>query len=424
MSLSVLLRVGSVAVAAAFMAPEGVLAHESAPSVPSVYSAKEAAFDPFTGKISRNKVRLRLLPSLDALILTELDRDTLLNVVDESEEFYAVMPLKDTKAYVYRTYVLDGVVEGSRVNVRLEPALESPVIAQLNSGDRVEGDISALNSKWLEIQPPASTRFYVCKEYVEKVGGPSMIQDLERRSQELDQKLKTAYIHSKKELKKSFPSIDWAGIAAKFKEIAEDYSDFPSQVARGEELLTEMMQAYLQKKVSYLEAQVSTLNYTPFPKDSYDREKDPQRNELYSTAFTEELSDASDISDNKEELEWNFLFDPASMTTKMAAWVPQELALYNSWLEGNPDLTAYQFYQQQAVEQVRLHGLVEPYARVVRNKPGDYLLVHSTSNLPIAYLYSTKINLQEKVGQEVTLYGVKRANNNFAFPAYYIIAIE
>ena len=390
--------------------------------VPQNQGEKEANFDAFTGKISRNKVRLRLLPSLDALILTELDRDALLNVVGETNEFYAVKPLKDTKAYVYRTYILDGVVEGNHVNVRLEPALESPVIAQLNSGDRIDGNISALNSKWLEILPPQSTQFYVCKEYVEKVGGPSMIRDLERRSQEVDQKLKTAYIDSKKELKKNYPSIDWASIALKFNAIAQAYPDFPSQIARSEELLSEMQQAYLQKKLSYLEAKVTALNHQPISNESDFKsiEKAPQRDE--AQVALEDL-DASN-SDNSEELAWDSVFDTSAMSTKMGMWVPQEQNLYNEWIAQNEDATPHQYYQQQAVEQIRLHGLIEPYARVVRNKPGDFLLVHQISNLPIAYLYSTKVNLQEKVGQEVTLYGVKRGNNNFAFPAYYILSAE
>lgn len=134
----------------------------------------------FTGKITRNKVRMRLQPSLDAPILSEFSRDDLLNVVGEAGEFYVILPPKETRAYIFRTFVLDGTVEGNRVNIRLEPALEAPVIAQLNSGDPIDGVVSPLSSKWLEISPPASTRFYVCKEYVEKIGTASMMQQMKK----------------------------------------------------------------------------------------------------------------------------------------------------------------------------------------------------------------------------------------------------
>ncbi|MBA2727993.1 MAG: hypothetical protein H0U49_07460 [Parachlamydiaceae bacterium] len=60
----------------------------------------------------------------------------------------------------------------------------------------------------------------------------------------------------------------------------------------------------------------------------------------------------------------------------------------------------------------------------MKNKPGDFLLLSSISNLPIAYLYSTAVNLQDKLGRIATVQVVKRPNNNFAFPAYYVIFVE
>lgn len=388
----------------------------STPAEPLV----EPAYEPFTGKITRNKVRVRLQPSLDALILTELNRDTLLSIVGEVEEFYAVLPLRDTKAYIFRTLVLDGVVEGNRVNVRLEPALEAPVIAQLNQGDRIEGNISALNSKWFEIAPPATTRFYVCKEYVEKAGGPAMIQELEKRSAEVERQLKRAYAAGKKEMQKRYDSINWEGIANAFNQIIHDYTDFPSQVSQAQNLLAEMQKGYLQKKVSYLEAQVSALNESSAELAT---SKEAAGASPAAAAATPSLIQSGDAQ-LEEEQRWNSIFDSAAMTAKMAAWIPVEKFLYDQWTIEYQKTSPYQFYQQQALEQVHLRGMIEPYARVVRNKPGDYLLVNQASSRPIAYLYSTKVNLQEKVGQEITLYGIKRANNNFAFPAYFILSVE
>ncbi|MGK3946699.1 hypothetical protein ABK046_51100, partial [Streptomyces caeruleatus] len=80
--------------------------------------------------------------------LRELNKDDLLVIVSEKDDFYGIQVPQDIKAFVYRTFVLDNVVEGNHVNIRLEPTLEAPVIAQLNSGERVDGVISPLNSKW------------------------------------------------------------------------------------------------------------------------------------------------------------------------------------------------------------------------------------------------------------------------------------
>src|SRR5262249_24708062 len=87
-----------------------------------------ADFKPFTEKIVRNKVRLRLQPNLESKILREFNKGDLLIVMADKGDFYAVKPPVDFKGFIFRTFVLDNVVEGNRVNVRLEPDLEAIVI--------------------------------------------------------------------------------------------------------------------------------------------------------------------------------------------------------------------------------------------------------------------------------------------------------
>ena len=135
----------------------------------------EKPFTAFTGKVVKNKVRLRLQPSLDSPIIKELPQGEMFIVVGESEDFFAIQPPSGTKAYIFRTYVLDNVVEVNKVNVRLEPNLDSPTIAQLNIGDKIEGTISTQNNKWLEIVPPTTARFFIAKDYVEKIGDASVL---------------------------------------------------------------------------------------------------------------------------------------------------------------------------------------------------------------------------------------------------------
>src|SRR5437868_353843 len=77
--------------------------------------------EPFTGKITKNRVRLRLQPHLDGTILKELSKEALVIVNGAEDEFYAVQPAPDAKGYVFRTYILDGEVVGNHINVRLEP---------------------------------------------------------------------------------------------------------------------------------------------------------------------------------------------------------------------------------------------------------------------------------------------------------------
>lgn len=390
---------------------------------------------PFTGKVTRNKVRLRLQPSLDAPILTELCRDDLLSVVSETDEFYAILPPKETKAYVFRTFVLDNVVEGNRVNVRLEPALESPVIAQLNSGDRVEGVVSPLNSKWLEINPPASTRFYVCKEYVEKIGSPAMLAQLEKRRTEVNALISSALLISDSELHKNYQDINIDAAIANLSTVIKQYSDFPKSVERAKELLSSIQDNYLQKKIAYLESralavesQINLQSSLPLvnPSSSSIMDSDVSSSGSSTDFIARDNTPPDDQSSNqiKRIPDWNQPFDPAAMSVKMTSWIPVERALYDNWNNQQQDRSPREFYEEQFADSVALKGIIESYARTIKNKPGDYLLVSPTTRLPIAYLYSTRIDLQDSIGKEVTLHGLSRPNNNFAFPAYYVISIE
>ena len=106
------------------------LSAESAPSAASTIA-------PFTGKIKGSKVRVRLEAGVDSPVLHELNSGDMVVVTGEQNDFYAIRPPKGVKAFVYRTYIIDDVVEGNRVNIRAEPSLEAPVLAQLNKGDKI-----------------------------------------------------------------------------------------------------------------------------------------------------------------------------------------------------------------------------------------------------------------------------------------------
>jgi len=107
---------------------------------PKVKKSKpKTQFKPFTGKVKGKKVRLRTQPDLDSAVVKELQKGEYLLVVDETDDFWAVEAPSDLKAYVFRSFILDNVVEGNRVNVRLHPSTDAPVISHLNSGDLIQG---------------------------------------------------------------------------------------------------------------------------------------------------------------------------------------------------------------------------------------------------------------------------------------------
>lgn len=330
-------------------------------------------------------------------------------VVAEDDEFFAVLPPEDTKAYIFRTYVLDGVVEGHHVNVRLEPTLDSPVVAQLNTGDSVTGRVSPINSKWLEIVPPETTYFYISKDYIEKVGDANHMAKINKRRDEVNQLLDTAYRASHRDDQRPFEEIDYATIIRKYNDIINNYPEFEQQTGRAKELLVDFKDQYTKKKIAYLEEKSKTFT---------DAESLQKENRRLSHAYKQQQQ-------KLHELEQQVTHKPGKKSKKIISsiWQPQEQIAFEAWQEENGKKTIEEFYADQMDHAMTLKGSVQPYNRNVKNKPGDYILLNSSST-PIAFLYSTEINLQDYVGQEITLQAAPRPNNRFAYPAYFVLTVQ
>lgn len=349
----------------------------------------KAAFAPFTGKVVADKVRLRLQPELDSYVIRELHTNDLVSVIDQEGDFYCISPSEETKAYIFRSFVLDDVVEGNRVNVRLAPDLEAPIIGHHNSGDRVQGKVCASNKKWLEIQPPAGTRFYVAKEYIKFAGSPDLKGKMKQREEAVHQLLEAASLYTKTELEKPFDELDFDKVKQGLLAIIDEYADFPKQVKEAKDILARSQESYLQKRIAYLEekaafASPTTQEHTPSP--------------VSSKSMVEQVSSALNM------------------------WESIEKALYATWAQVHPQKDLTDYYEEQKLVAVTISGVVEAFTSSVKNKPGDFVI--KNKNLPVAYVYSTKVNLKDYVGKKVTLIGSPRSNHNFAFPAYYIHAVE
>lgn len=349
---------------------------------------KKAPFSAFTGKVKGSKVRVRLQPDLSGKILKELLKNDLVSVVDEEGDFWAIQAPEGIKAYVFRSFVLDNVVEGNRVNIRLEPNLEAPVIGHLNSGDKIKSVICPVNNKWLEISPPSQAKFYVAKEFIEHVGGPELKNQLDKRKTTVDQLFEGAALLSKSEMLKSFEEIDFERIRRSYDTIISQFTDFPESVEQAKSILSSLHDAYVEKRISHLESKTAA-----------------------STHPIEEPSTQMRISEA--------LLHP---NDRMKMWEPIEEALYLTWSHLNEEKDLDDYYKEQELVAVSISGILEAYSSPVKNKPGDYIL--KDKDLPVAYIYSTKIDLQNFVGKKVNLVGSPRPNNNFAFPAYYVHTVQ
>lgn len=378
------------------------LVHAAQPKNPPVQQAP--VFKPFTGKVMANKVRIRAKADLDSHIVRQLNKNDLLLVVGEEGEFYAVDPLKDTKAYVFRSYILDNIVEANRVNIRLEPHVDAPIIGQMQAGDKVNGTVCAMNHKWLEIAPPKGTRFYVSKEFIGQAGGPEYLGVMEKRKSKVEELLASTYLAAETECKKIFEEMAPQPIIDQFQTLIRDYADFADATAAAKEGLAQLKETYLNKKIAFLEskAELSTT----------------AKEELIAKHKAENAELFAEVKGDKS---WK---KQPRKKESITLWDTLEESLYLSWSAFHSGKTFDDFYGEQKANASVLNGTIEPYMHDVRNKPGDFVLRGGRDEAPLAYLYSTQIDLNKYVGKSVTLLATPRPNNHFAFPAYFVLSVE
>lgn len=358
----------------------------------------------FTGKVLGNKVRVRTGADLDSHIVYELFKEDLILVKNEKNGFYAIEPTEEIKGYIFRAYVLDNIVEASHVNIRLEPSTEAPIIGQLNLGDKVQGIISKHCTKWLEIDLPSTTVFYIAKEYVEKEGDASYYFTYLDRKKEANNKLKEAIELADSEMQRPFNEIRIELIKEKLDHIITHYKDFKDHFNQALEKSYAVQDLYIQQKVQHLEEQNLAFSKNLSQKNSV-------------TLASDTLSLNED-----ETFQEDCLLPKKSASLLSNAWEGIENSLFHLWLKDHPGKTQNDFYNEQIPFAHTLKGVIEPYNLAVKNRPGDYVV--KVGGLPIAFIYSTTINLHDKVGKIVTLQGLKRSNNHFAYPAYFVISMQ
>lgn len=364
------------------------------------------AFKPFTGKITANKVRMRTRPDLEGHIIRQVQKNDLFLVVGEENDFYAIEPPKETKAFVFRSYILDDTVEANRVNIRLEPHQDAPVIGQLEAGAKVKSHVSPINHKWLEITPPKTTHFYVSKEFVTSAGGPDYLTKMTERKGQVNELLNVACNHAESECKKSYEDMSIFTATEELQTILKEFSDFPEQVATAKEALATLKETYLNKKIAYLEARAEL---SPVAKEELIAKHKEETKEI----LAEKKADQNFFEKRNQKRE---------VTAEMRLWDTMEESLYLSWTAFHSGKKMSDFYEEQKVNASVLTGKIESCKDRVKDKPGDFILQGREG--PKAYLYSTQIDLEKHKGKQVTVMAAPRPNNHFAYPAYFVLSIE
>lgn len=394
----------------------------------------KAAFSPFTGEIKGNRVRLRLAPHTDSFIIKELSKGDYLAVLGESKDYYVVSAPEGMRGYVFRTFVLDNVIEGEKVNVRLEPSTSAPILARLSKGTSVE-TLGAAQGKWLEIALPKQCVFYVAKNFVKNVGALELYNQKEGQKKLALDLLDSAMNFASAELQKKVEDIDLDAIYKKMNLAqAEEFKDVPGLQPMVQKALERVQEAFLAKS---LEKNVQK------PQEAQHKivEEAIASSSLEVPVLTAveeaKVSDVppvaadpiQDLGSVKGSLLSHYIRKKECVKTSpvLEGRESLERSLYEIWVSLQPEesragLTMESFYRDEQRKKRVLTGELEVYPHVVKNNPGDYLLKDGENVL--AFVYATNIDLSKWLGKRVVLECVSRPNNHFAFPAYIVLAIK
>jgi hypothetical protein len=193
-----------------------------------------------------------------------------------------------------------------------------------------------------------------------------------------------------------------------FQTILRNYSDFHEAVAQAKEGLALLKDTYLQKKIAYLE---SKAELSTSAKEELLAKHKAESRELFA--------------DNPVKVDpelWGKRAVKREMTDQMHFWDTVEESLYLSWTAFHTGKKFDDFYAEQKANASVVTGILESYSHPVKDKPGNFILRGEDS--PIAYLYSTRVDLEKYAGKKLTLLVSPRPNNHFAFPAYYVLSVE
>lgn len=368
----------------------------SAPQAQEKEVAKPAiqpyqVMESFTGKITKNRVRLRLKPNLDAPIIKELSKDDIIVATSLVDDYYSVLPEKGMKGYIFRTYVLDGKIVGTHVHLRLEPDTTSPILAILNEGDAITGTTCDANNKWLEVTLPESVRFYVAKEYVNRIGPPTLYGELLQKKEAAETDLKSIEKAFEEEIRKPVDQIRLQPLVTRLTVLIEKNKDFAAIQEKAEALVHKIQEGYFKKNI--LAPKLDTD--MPISPKAIENNEEPIAPETIEKLTFDQLS----FLDREEKS-----LKEAITTGKVA--------------------NKEQFYAAQKNNATCLHGIVQIAPTPHKNAPGDFVLVNPKTRLPEYFIYSTEVDLKKLIGKEVDVLGSERPNNDFAYKAYFILSTK
>lgn len=153
--------------------------------LPSSFAAEAKNSESFTGIIIADSVNIRSGPSENFEILRKMNKDNIVLVIGQEQEWYKIKLPRQSKAYIHKKFLSPAkknekfaFVIANNVNIRSDKGTQFNIIGQLNKKDKVE--IMAKEGQWYRIFSFKGCFAWVNEKYVENYGKPELYYAQER----------------------------------------------------------------------------------------------------------------------------------------------------------------------------------------------------------------------------------------------------
>jgi hypothetical protein len=121
-------------------------------------------------RVTGDRVSLRAKPDLNGDLLERAMRGEEMVCLEKTNGWVAVQAPESLDFWVAGEYVVNGVIQPEKLNVRSGPSLNYSVVAVLSKGDTVS--LRGEFNDWLKIAPPQGSKVWISEDFVEFIEPP------------------------------------------------------------------------------------------------------------------------------------------------------------------------------------------------------------------------------------------------------------
>lgn len=190
---------------------------------------------PYKGRINGSRVNIRGNSSINAGVLTQLQKDFDVTVIAEEGGWSKIIMPYGIATWVYAPLIKDNLVDRDSINVRSGPAVHYETLTKLKRGDVV--NIIDEADGWVKITPPADVGGWVSTQFVTFLASVDNYDNWLKGEKDAKDEFAKLELFRKKEMFKEIQAVDFDLIIKKYSAFAKKYSAYPESETAKERII-------------------------------------------------------------------------------------------------------------------------------------------------------------------------------------------